>query len=206
MARRAVIGYDLCVTTSGLKRRRQSQLEKRLSSELLYKGRILRVRVDHVVTIKGRKTTREIVERHPTVSILILDEGGNLLLVQQYRYAVGKTTLEIPAGVVDEGETPEEAARREVREETGYACNSLEKLISYFPAIGYSTEEMTIFLGKDLVQAPLQGDEDEISLVRMPFKEVYDLCVSRNSPFMDAKSNLAVLLAGAVIGRGNGDY
>jgi len=157
----------------------------------------VKLRVDEVITLSGRKTTREVLERPATVSVLALDAGGNILLVEQYRYAVDRTSLEIPAGVVDKGETLEEAARRELREETGYDCGRLEKLVSYFPAIGYATEEMTVFVAKDLQPAPLKGDEEEIHLVRMPFQDVYRSIVAGAPLFTDAKSTIAVLLAKA---------
>jgi len=172
-------------------------LEKKVSSQQVFAGRIVSVRVDKVETATGRITTREIVDRADTVSVLAIDESNRVLLVRQWRYAVGLETLEIPAGSIDPGETPEEAARRELREETGYDCQTLVQLNSYYPAMGYSSERMTIFLARGLVRSPLRGDEDDIRLERMPFDEVFERVVHGSGFFMDAKSNMAVLFARA---------
>lgn len=172
-------------------------MEKKLSSRQVFNGRIVSVRVDQVETATGRVTTREIVDRADTVSVLALDEAGRVLMVRQWRYAVGQETLEITAGSVDPGETPEQAARRELREETGYDCQTLIELNSYYPAMGYSSERMTIFLATGLVRSPLKGDEDDIRLERMPFDEVFEKVVHGSGFFMDPKSNMAVLLARA---------
>ena len=105
-------------------------MEKKISSRQVYAGRIVTLRVDQVETPGGRITSREVVERPDTVSILAIDDRGRVLLVRQFRYAVGQDTLEIPAGTIDPGETPAEAARRELREETGFGCERLEELTS----------------------------------------------------------------------------
>lgn len=173
-------------------------MERTICSRRVFEGKILSVRVDTVVTPSGRTTTREIVERPEVVSVLPLDDEGKVVLVRQYRYAAGKEVLEIPAGVVGKGESAEEAARRELREETGYDATHLELLVSYRPAVGYSTERMTVFLGRGLVWAPERGDEENIKTERVPFDHLYDSLVRGNSPFEDAKSILAVLLARAL--------
>jgi len=172
-------------------------MERPLSSSRIYQGRIVALRVDTVATGSGRVTTREVVERPDTVAMLALDEDRNVLLVRQFRYAVGHDTLEIPAGTLDCGETPAEAAVRELREETGYNASTLDFLLSYGPAIGYCTEHMTIFLARDLSLAPLHGDEENIRLTRIPFERIYDSIVQGQQPFEDAKSTLAVMLARA---------
>ncbi|HHY12506.1 MAG TPA: NUDIX hydrolase [Firmicutes bacterium] len=174
-------------------------METPISKRTVFKGRILSVRVDTVLTRHGRETTREIVERPDTVSVVAIDEKRNILLVRQYRYATGKYTVEIPAGTIDPGETPEQAARRELREETGYDCDNLIPVHLYWPAIGYSTEKMTIFIATGLKPAPLKGDEDSIELLRLPFSQVHDLIDSGKPIFEDAKSTIGVILAARVL-------
>ena len=173
-------------------------MEKKVSSRQVYEGRIVTLRVDQVETPSGRITSREVVERPDTVSVLAIDDRGRVLLVRQFRYAVGQDTLEIPAGTIDPGETPAEAARRELREETGFGCERLEELTSYYPAMGYSSERMTIYLASGLIQSPLRGDEEEIRLERQPFDGIYSQVAGGSDMFMDAKSNMAVLLARAM--------
>ncbi|HHT85931.1 MAG: NUDIX hydrolase [Bacillota bacterium] len=170
-------------------------METPISKKTVFTGRILSVRVDTVLTGAGKETTREIIDRPDTVAIVAIDERHNILLVKQYRYATGKHTVEIPAGVIDPGETPEQAARRELREETGYDCDVLIPLHTYWPAIGYSTERMTIFLARGLKHAPLEGDEERIELLRLPFCDVHEMISSGKPIFDDAKSTLGVILA-----------
>lgn len=174
-------------------------MEKTIKSDLLYSGKILSLKLDLVETESGRITHREVVTKPDTVSILAVDGEDDVLLVRQYRYAIGDYSLEIPAGSVDEGETPVEAAVRELREETGYKCNHIKKLIAYHPSIGYSQEKMTLFLGRELEFCPLLGDEDDISLEKVSFDSLYEKVAGGRSPFMDAKSNMAMFLAHKII-------
>lgn len=173
----------------------RSPLETCIGSTPVFKGRIVSLRVDDVEVASGRRTTREVVERPDTVSVLAIDDEGHALLVRQYRYTIGRETVEIPAGTIDPGETAEAAARRELREETGYSCRELEPLISYGPAIGYCTERMTVFLARGLDYAPLQGDEDAISLERVPLDRLVTSITDGSMVFEDAKSVVAILLA-----------
>ena len=94
--------------------------EKTLSSQLIYDGRAVKLRVDTVQMASGRETTREIVEHSDCVAIIAVDADDNILLVNQFRKPVEKELLEIPAGGIDPGEDPIDCVRRELREETGY--------------------------------------------------------------------------------------
>ena len=102
--------------------------EETLSSRLIFEGRAVRLRVDTVRTPDGRETTREIVEHEECVAVIAVDEEGDILLVRQFRKPAEKELLEIPAGGIDPGETPEDSVRREMREETGFLPRKLEKL------------------------------------------------------------------------------
>ena len=137
-------------------------LENVLSSSMLYSGRAIRLRVDRVRLPSGRETSREIIEHPGSVGILPLLTGNRVLLIRQYRHAVGETIWEIPAGTMEPGETPIECAGRELEEETGYRARSLKQLFDCYAAPGYSMELMHVFLARGLRPTELRPEEDEI--------------------------------------------
>ena len=163
-----------------------------ISSHYVYNGHNIRLRVDEVVLPSGKETVREVVEHNGAVAIVAIDIEKNILLVRQFRHAAGKELLEIPAGGIDPGETPEETARREMQEETGYAPGKLERLGGFYSAPGYANEYLHLFLATDLMPTRLVAeDTEEIKLVRIPHGEVVELI--RRGDIQDAKS-LAGLL------------
>jgi len=165
-----------------------------LKSETIYPGRAFTVRRDTVRLPNGNKSQLDIVEHAGSVIIIPMDSEGNLLFVRQYRHAVRLDLLELPAGVMNEGETPEVCAQREIREETGMAANYIEHLGGFFLAPGYSTEYMNVFLATELHENPLKADPDEfISVERIPIGKALILATEGRIP--DAKSLAALLLA-----------
>lgn len=169
--------------------------ERVLSSSQVYRGRTIRVRVDSVVKPGGAETTRAVVERADCVVALPLDADGNILMVRQYRHAVEKALLELPAGGIDPGETPEEAVVRELREETGCAPGRLEKLGGFYAAPGYCTEYLHFFRATDLVRSPLVAeDTDQIQVVSVGPADIGGLVAS--GAICDSKTLAALRLAG----------
>ena len=167
--------------------------ERKLSSQQIYSGRAINVRVDTVEKAGGSRTTREIVEHSDSVAVVVLDEQGSILLVRQYRHAVGKALLEIPAGGIDPGEQPLEAVRRELQEETGYFPRQIDRLGGFFATPGYGTEYLHCFLASDLVPARLVAeDTEDIELVRISADEIPGLIASGD--ICDAKSVAALLM------------
>ena len=167
--------------------------EKTLSSRLIYDGRAVRLRVDRVRMPSGRETTREIVEHGDCVAIIALDAEDNVLLVEQYRTPVAKKLLEIPAGGIEPGEDPEDCVRREMREETGFLPQKLERLGGFYSAPGYSTEYLHLYLATELVSSPLQAEDSEsIKLIRVRLGEVPALIAS--GAICDAKSIAGLLV------------
>ena len=151
------------------------------------------MRIDTVRTPSGRETTREIVEHDDCVAVIAIDADGKVLLVKQFRKAVGKELLEIPAGGIDSGESPEEAVSREMREETGYRPRRVERLGGFYSAPGYCTEYLYLYLATELTHSPLQAEDTEsISLVRVPLDQIAGLI--KAGKICDAKS-IAGLLA-----------
>jgi len=171
--------------------------EQTLSSQYAYRGRGVNVRVDNVVKASGRETTREVVERGDAVVIVPFDAQGRVLLIRQYRYAVGRSLLEVPAGVLKEGETPEDCARRELQEETGFLARSLERRGGFYSAPGFCTEYLHLFVARDLVPSRLYAeDTSDITVVPVAASEIPHLIAS--GQIQDAKSVAGLL---RVLGR-----
>jgi ADP-ribose pyrophosphatase len=147
-----------------------------VESRRVYEGRVVNLRVDRVKLPNGRSSVREVVEHAPVVAIVALDSRGDVLLVRQYRLPAQQSLLEIPAGGVDSGESPEEAAQRELQEETGQRAGWLERLGSFFASPGYCDEYMHLYLATGLEPSALAADADEsIEVVRLPLDEALRL-------------------------------
>lgn len=168
--------------------------EKTLASREVYRGRIIRVREDTVLLPNGKEGRREVVEHPGGVGILALEADGTVLLVRQYRYAFGRTLLEIPAGKREPGEEPFVTARRELREETGAIAESWTPLGSLIASPGCYDEVLYLYLAQDLHYGATDPDEDEfLAVERMPLDQLARLCLE--GEVTDAKTVCAVLKA-----------
>jgi len=166
--------------------------EKKLSSQQLYRGRAVSLRMDTVEKSNGKTTTREVVEHSNCVAVVVVDEQGNVLLVRQYRYPVGKFLLEIPAGGIDPNEEPIDCVRRELQEEIGYFPQKIEELGGFYSVPGYGTEYLHCYLATDLVPSRLIAEDSEgIEVVRVPISKITQLITS--GEICDAKSIAALL-------------
>ena len=162
-------------------------LEQCKSSSRIYDGHILNLRVDQVVLSDGTKSIREVVEHRGAVAIVPMLTNNRVLLVRQYRYAVEKELLEIPAGTLEIGEDPDTAAKRELEEETGYKCDQITKITEIYMAPGYATEKIHIYLATRLQPSKMQLDEDErINIEPVSFTEA--LHKVRSGEICDAKT------------------
>ncbi len=167
-------------------------VEKTMSSQLIYEGRVIKLRVDTVQMPDGRETTREIVEHADCVAIIAIDADENVLLVKQFRKPVEKELLEIPAGGIDPGEGEVDCVCRELREETGYQPGRMERLGGFYSAPGYCTEYLHLYLAADLTLSPLHAEDTEsIELVRVPISQIPGLIAS--GAIGDAKSIAGLL-------------
>lgn len=165
--------------------------EKTLASKSIFTGRIIDVRVDTVLLPDGRQSTREIVRHAPAVAMVALDEDDQLLLVRQYRKPVEQSLLEIPAGIMEPGEKPLQAARRELEEETGYRADCWEELGSFFTGPGFTDERIFLFLATGLQKGQLQPDEDEfLELCRFSLSEVKNMV--HRGEIVDAKTIIGI--------------
>ena len=166
--------------------------EKKLSSQQVYHGRAVNLRLDTVEKPSGKKATREVVEHSDCIAVVVLDEHDNVLLVRQFRYPVGKFLLEIPAGGIDPGEEPIDCVRRELQEEIGYLPRKIERLGGFYSIPGYGTEYLHCYLATDLVPSRLVAEDTQsIELVRVPPNQIPQLIAS--GEICDAKSIAALL-------------
>jgi len=167
-------------------------VEKTLSSQLIYEGRAVKLRVDTVKMASGRETTREIVEHSDCVAIIAIDADDNVLLVNQFRKPVERELLEIPAGGIEPGEDPVATVRREMSEETGYLPRKVERLGGFYSTPGYCTEYLYLYLVTDLIPSQLHAEDTEnIRLVRVPISQIPSLITSGS--ICDAKSIAGLL-------------
>ena len=166
--------------------------EHTLDSRYVYKGRVLNLRVDTVAESDGRTTSREIVEHDACIVVVPIDDDDNVLLVRQFRKAVERHLLELPAGGIDAGEEPADAVRRELQEEIGYLPENLELLGGFYSAPGFCSEYLHLYLATDLKPSRLIAEDTAgISVVRVPLAEVPRLITT--GELQDSKSIAGLL-------------
>lgn len=161
-----------------------------ISSSIAYGGRVFRVLEESVRLPSGLRQDLAVVEHPGAVAIAARLDDGRLLLVRQYRHAVGEWLIEVPAGRLEAGEAPLEGARRELEEETGHRARDWRTLATFFPAPGFCSERITLFLatGLETVDSARPKDADEeFELVRLSPREI------ALGPHPDAKTRLAAI-------------
>lgn len=174
--------------------------EKTISSERIYDGRVVNLRVDTVELPDGRQAKREIVEHRGAVAIVPLLDHSRIVMVRQYRQPAGEVLTEIPAGTLDCGEDPEACARRELMEEIGYSPGKLTKMFSTYLAPGYSSEMLHTFLAEDLTPAKAEHDDDEfLEVVTVDLDDAVRMI--RDGRIKDAKTVCGVLMAERLMGK-----
>ncbi len=171
--------------------------EKLVDSKLLYDGRIIKLRRDTVTLPDGGSSTREVVEHPGAVAIVPVTADGRVVLVRQYRHAVGALTLEIPAGTLAPGEEPLSCAYRELEEETGYTAGSLQYLSSVYTTPGFTNEKIHLYVAGQLSEAKQSTDDDEFINVEIYTSEQIRSFINTGA-ICDAKSMLALLLSGVL--------
>lgn len=169
--------------------------EERLRSEQLVDGKLLKVYRDYVRVPSGEESVREWID-HPGASAVVpLFEDGTTILVRQFRYPPRRVFYEVPAGKLDvKGESPEEVAKRELEEETGWIPGALTHLGSFYPCIGYSNEVIHFYVGEELTESKQAlSDGEFIEVVRLPFEEA--LAMVKRREILDMKSVTALMYA-----------
>lgn len=158
----------------------------------IFSGKIINVHTDKITLVDGTEAQREVVDHPGGVAIVGLTENNEVLMVRQFRYPYKETIYEIPAGKLEKGEDPREAAIREFREECGAVAEKIEPLGEIYPTPGYCGEIIRIFYATDLTFGEQELDEDEyLEVIKMPFSE----CVAKimSGEIKDAKTIVGIL-------------
>ncbi|MHB8160009.1 MAG: NUDIX domain-containing protein [Thermoleophilia bacterium] len=163
-----------------------------ISSEYVYQGRLIRLRLDQVELPDGQRTIREVME-HPGAAVIVpVDGEGTVHLVRQYRDAIGQQLLEVPAGKLDPGEDPADCARRELREELGLTAGKLTRLTAFYSSPGFCDEILHVFLAEELTHGEEDSDHEEfIKPEQRPLDPLSELLPE----LKDGKSIIGVMLA-----------
>lgn len=174
-------------------------IEKPLSQDYKYKGKIVNMRVDEALLPNGQRALREVVEHPGGVCIAALTDQRELLFVRQFRYPYGEIVCELPAGKLERGEDPLEAGKRELAEETGATAARYTSLGKLYPTPGYCGEIIHLYLAEDLQFGAVHPDEDEfLEAERIPLSEAVKMVMAGQLP--DAKTQVAVLKVAATFG------
>ena len=175
-------------------------IERKLSSEKVFDGALLHIEHWQVELPDGRTALREIARHIGAVAVIPVDKDGNVTMVYQYRPALGRVTIEIPAGKLDSAdEDPLEAAQRELREETGLTASKWTRLGAIVPSPGYLTERIHLFLAEDMTQGDTDPDDDEfLNVERIPLSDLIERVM--RGEIEDAKTQSGILMAARVRG------
>ena len=174
--------------------------EKTLSTERIFEGKVVNLRVDRV-TVQQGESFREIVEHGGGSVIAAVKDDGRMIMVKQYRKAAQRIVLEVPAGKIDPGETPLAAAVRELKEETGYTARNIVPLTKMYPSVGYSQEQLYLYLATGLTAGETDFDENEaIEIEEYPVDQLYQMVME--GQIEDGKSQVAILMTKARFSEG----
>lgn len=170
------------------------QEEVTIKSEKIYEGKILNLRIDTIELPDKKYTKREVVEHSGGVGVVAITDEDKIVLVKQYRQAISKEMLEIPAGKLELNEEPRITAIRELKEETGYSTDNLKYITEFYPTPGYCNEKIHVYMADKLKPGEQDLDEHEyVEVIEMPFDEAYEKTL--NGEISDAKTIIGILLA-----------
>ena len=169
-----------------------------LESVEVFKGRVFSVTVDKVR--EGERThDREVVRHAGSAVVIPVFDDGTVAFVRQYRHPTVRYLLEAPAGKLDSGETPHQAAARELEEELGFVAGGLEKLSEFFVSPGFCEEKMWVYLATDLTETKQRLEDDEIiEIVRIPMAQALSMITT--GEIEDAKTIIGIMLAAPRVG------
>lgn len=151
-------------------------MSRRVSEKEIFKTKVFTIKDVEVEHNTGKRVVHQIVEKRDVSIIVPLSQDNNLILVKEYSTAFDKYILDLPGGKIDDGQTPEQAADRELQEETGYKAEKLEQIGLFTMSPGYLTQKSYVFLARGLKESQLSGDEEEsLEVVEHPFDKFEEL-------------------------------
>lgn len=168
-------------------------MRRLVASQRVFQGRVVAVRLDEVEMPSGRRVVYEVVEHPGAVAMVPVTPEGRVLLVRQYRQAVGSELLEVPAGTLERGETPEACARRELAEEVGRAAGRWVPLARFYPSPGILSEVLHVYLAQDLCPVQVDREEEDLRVVAVPLDDARRRV--EDGEIQDAKSIIGIVLA-----------
>ena len=167
--------------------------EKTISSDRIYTGKVISLKVDTVEIENKGYQKREIVEHNGVVVIIGITEDNKIILIKQYRKSIEDVVLEIPGGKLELNENPRECAIREFRKKTGYDAESFKLIHKFYPSVGFSNQMIFIYLAKKLEKLEDKQEEQQIEIKEIDFDEVYKMVL--NNEIVDGKTTLGILLS-----------
>ena len=175
-------------------------IETTVSSKSIYDGFILHVKEDDIMLPNGKPAKREIIRHIGAVCVVPVTENKEVIVERQFRYPINQVITEIPAGKLDsKDEDRLEAAKRELREETGYVADEWTDIGIYYPAAAYSDEKITMYMAKGLHKGEQELDDDEFLDVKsVPVKELLDMVMT--GEITDGKTQVAILKVANILG------
>jgi ADP-ribose pyrophosphatase len=181
----------MCELSTGCARGYHGRVMELIEKQVLYAGRKCKFELHHFMH-DGKRVVRELVNHPGAVVVLALTDAGEVILIRNRRFAVGEVLWEVPAGTLEPGEPPLNAAGRELLEETGYLAKKLRPLCTFYPSPGVMSEKMHVFVATELVarkQALEEGEEIEVAIV--PMKRAMEMIQS--GQIHDGKTMTALL-------------
>ena len=169
-----------------------AHFEKMLTSEVLFEGRVVTLTKDTALLENGKTATREVVHHHGGACIVPYFEDGTICMVRQFRYAMQQELWELPAGKLEKGEDPFEAAKRELAEECGLVAEHYTDLGEFYPTVGYCSEIIYTWMATGLTPCAMHLDEDEfLTPEKLPFAEAVAMVL--DGRIKDGKTVAAIL-------------
>lgn len=168
--------------------------ETEISSQHIFKGRIVDLSVRTIKLPNGETTTREVINHQPAAAVIAINKDNKMLLVEQWREPIKQLTLEVPAGLIDKADaSPLDAMKRELNEEGGYKADYWEEIIEFYSSPGFTNEKMYLFYCDTLTKLEDKRDLDSDEFLTSKWYSLEELKkLSAEGKIVDAKTLYAI--------------